>query len=124
MKFYSLLDKKAYEEDLSELFSKGHRVGAVTVSENGIFVKKGLKTYYIAYNNAERIFRRVRMVDANVCCGKGQMNFDYLVVMADNKEVLEVQLPGSKAAKLIFDEMKGLSPETDFEAPKKAAEAV
>ena len=40
-----------------------------------------------------------------------------LVIMLDGKEILEAQLPGAKAAKLLMEELKETSPECCFMAP-------
>ena len=120
MRFYSLTKQdKTAPEELKAQFRSGHQVGVVCVGQDYLFVRKRLKTYFVSYTDAERIFRRVQTVHVNMCCEQGDLQFDYLVVMLDGKEVLEAQLPGAKAAKLLMEELKETRPDCDFTAPKR-----
>ena len=80
-------------------------------------MKKGFSVYFIAYKDAERIFRRVRRVQAMMCCDNGELEIEYLVVMADGRELIEVQLPGQKAARMMMEELKGTVSGVEFSAP-------
>ncbi len=127
MKFYSLGTKEvANGKELQPQFDAGHQIGAVCVSDEYLFFKKGLKRYVIAYREAERIFRRVRTVTANICCEGGDLRFDYLVIMQGGTELAEVQLPGQKAAQMLLEEIRAKYPEGCYEAParEETAEAV
>ena len=122
MAFYSLVSgkvNKASHHDLSGELREGHTIGPVTVSKNNLFIKKGLRRYYIAYADAERIFRRVRRLHANICCGDGDIEVEYLVIGIDGREVMEVTLPGKKAARMLLDEIKQAAPDLDTAAPKR-----
>ncbi|MCR5503925.1 MAG: hypothetical protein K6F53_13055 [Lachnospiraceae bacterium] len=83
-----------------------------------LFLRKGFRTYYIAYRDVDRIFRRVRTVTANVCCEGGEFRFDYLVVYKDGEELMEIQLPGEKAGKILFEDLKAVDPECELTAPE------
>lgn len=96
----------------------GHTIGNVTLSENYLFVKKGLKCFYIAYQDSQRIFRRVRTLHANICCGDGDLEVEYLVIMANDRELMEISLPGKKAAQMLMNELRELAPTLDTKAPK------
>ncbi len=104
---------------LKAQYDAGHKIGVVCVGQDYLFVKKRLKRFFIAYSDAERIFRRVQTVSVNMCCEQGDLQFDYLVVMLDGKEVLEVQLPGAKAAKFLMQELKEVSSDCNFSAPQR-----
>ena len=122
MSYYSLISGKINKElgtDLTAQFSNGHTVGPVTVSQDHLFIKKGLRRYYIAYRDAERIFRRVRRLHANICCGDGDIEVEYLVVSVDGREIIEVTLPGKKAARMLMEELKAAAPELNTDAPKR-----
>lgn len=108
------------DNSLTVRYEAGHTIGAVTVSEGYLFIKKGLRRYYIAYEAAQKIFRRVRRLHANICCGDGDIEVDYLVVMADDKELIEVTLPGRKAAKQLMEEIREAAPSLDTTAPVRA----
>lgn len=120
MRFYSLTKKDTTPpEELKAQFDAGHQVGVVCVGKDFLFVRKRFRTYFVAYGDAERIFRRVQTVQVNMCCEQGDLQFDYLVVMLDGKEVLEAQLPGAKAARLLMEELKETGAGCSFMAPER-----
>ena len=105
--------------DLNLKRKSGHVVGPVTVSDEYLFVKRYFRYYYISYNDADKIFRRVRSLHANICCGDGDIEVEYLVICAGGREILEITLPGKKAAKMLMEELKQIRPELDTSAPVK-----
>ncbi len=118
MKFRELSSRAAVKsDDLVREYKSAHGVGPVSLGGGHLFVKKGLSIYFIDYSDAERIFRRIRCVNAKMCCDNGEIEFEYLVVMAKGRELIEVQLPGKKAAKILMDELKALAPEGNYTAP-------
>lgn len=124
MKYYALKKGDNTEQSvLRSRFEEGHQIGAVCVGKEHLFARKGLKTYYIAYRDADRIYKRVRMVTANVCCEGGEFRFDYLVIEKDGKELLEVQLPDEKAGRILFGELKEAEPECELTAPDRGESA-
>ena len=118
MKLCNLIDKGRIAPDtLKDEYRTGHGYGAVTVGTDHLFVKKRLRVYWIAYEEAERIFRRVRRVNAQMCCDNGELELEYLVVIADGRELMEVELPGKKAARMLIEELKSTVSCTEFSAP-------
>ena len=91
-------------------------------ADSFLFIKKGIKTYYIAYSEAERIFRRVRSLHANICCGDGDIEVESLVVMRNGIEIMEVNLPDKKAARMLMTELAQTAPDLDTAAPSRSAE--
>jgi hypothetical protein len=82
-------------------------VANVKLSTNYLFFKTGFRTYFIAYKDIHRFFRRVVMVSAKIGCCNGEMPVDYVVICDQNdKELIQIQMPGEKAAKALIDEMK------------------
>ncbi len=123
MKFRYLADKQirnGAERTLAEEFRSGHSIGAITVGTENIFIKRGIKLYFMPYADTDRIFRRVRSLHANICCGDGDIEVEYLVVMHKGKEIAEITLPDRKSAKMLMEELKAAAPETDFTAPAAA----
>ncbi|MCR5399514.1 MAG: hypothetical protein K6E68_08300 [Lachnospiraceae bacterium] len=120
MRFTPLLAEELNNETKESLkvhCKEGHTIGPVTVSDAYLFIKKGLRTYYIAYVDADKIFRRVRRLHANICCGDGDIEVEYLVIQAGDKELMEITLPGKKAAQMLLNEIKEKAPELDTTAP-------
>ena len=117
MKFCNLKDKsKVSDADLSAEYKSSHSYGVTVVGDKHLFVKKGISVYFIAYEDAERIFRRVRKVNAMMCCENGELEIEYLVINSGGEEVMEVQLPGAKAARMLMDEIKTVAPDTEWKA--------
>ncbi|MCR4991402.1 MAG: hypothetical protein K6A38_11155 [Lachnospiraceae bacterium] len=118
----SLLHGKVNKETsvaLKESLKSGHTIGSVTIAGDALFVKKGLSCFYIKYDEAQKIFRRVRRLHANICCGDGDIEVEYLVIYANDRELMEVTLPGKKAAKMLLEEIKSKAPSLDTKAPEK-----
>ena len=125
MKFTPLIKEamnKADNESLTAVRRAGHTIGSVTVADEYLFVKKGVRNYYIAYTDAEKIFRRVRRLHANICCGDGDIEVEYIVIQKDGTELAEITLPGKKAAQMLMAELKEKAPSLDTMAPVRAVE--
>ena len=118
MKFIKLTDStKTDSSELAQEYRSGHSYGVVVIGSGNLFVKKGLKIYYISYKDADRIFRRVRRVNAMMCCENGELEIEYLVVSANGRELIEIQLPGQKAAKMLMDELRNSVEGVELSAP-------
>ena len=123
MKFYPLDTAAAQvgEEELNSEYKTAREIGKVKMGELRLFVKSGLKTYYIPYHDIRRMFRRVLAVPAKLCCGKGDFEIENLVICgADDKELAQIQLPGKKAAQILMEELKQRVPEAEFGRPAPA----
>ena len=118
MKFINLTDRsRVGSKDLAREYKESHSYGVTVIGNEHLFVKKGFSVYFIAYADADRIFRRVRRVQAMMCCDNGELEIEYLVIMKDGKELMEVQLPGQKAARMMIDELKNMVSGVEFAAP-------
>ena len=126
MKFYPLDEALAPvdEEELNKEYKTAREIGKVKMGELRLFVKSGLKTYYIPYHAVHRMFRRVLAVPAKLCCGKGDFEIENLVVCgADDRELAQIQLPGKKAAQILMEELKQRVPEAEFGRPAQETPA-
>ena len=118
MKFYPMTASEAEESELNKEYKTAREIGKVKMGELRLFVKSGLKTYYIPYHDVRRLFRRVMAVPAKLCCGKGDFEIENLVICgADDKELAQIQLPGKKAAQILMEELKQRVPEAEFGRP-------
>lgn len=122
MKFYSLSGVSQDETALQNQYKDAREVGKIRLGTDSLFFRSGLKTYYIAYKDVKRCFRRVMMVPAKLCCGKGELPVENLVICDSEKELAQIQLPGTNAARILMEELKLLMPGTDFSAPAKKQE--
>ena len=123
MRFFALTSVTAEKNVLSAEYKSGRKIGIVTVGDTCLFFKRRLRVYYIPYTEIHRCFRRVVAVKATLCCGKGNFEIENLVIQNDGKEVAQIQLPGTKAARILMDELKVRVPGGSFTAPKKPVES-
>ena len=123
MKFQALTSVTVDKNLLVTEYKSGREIGIVKLGETCLFFRKKLKIYYIPYTAINRCFRRVMTVPATLCCGKGNFEIEHLVVHSGDKEVAQIQLPGTKAARILMDELKVRVPEANFTSPKKCGEA-
>ncbi len=124
MRFYELSSVTVEKSILTnEYKNKNNReIGIVKLGDTCLFFRKKLKVYYIPYTAIDRCFRRIMTVPAQLCCGKGNFEIENLVIHSEEKEVCQIQLPGTKAAKILMDELKVRVPNGNFTSPKKKEE--
>ena len=117
MKFYPLASVVENRDDLASEFRSAREIGRVRMGELRLFLRAGLRTYYIPYADVRRCFRRVQLIPAKMCCGRGDLEVENLVVCGDEGELIQVQLPGTKAAKILMKELEERIPEAEFGKP-------
>ena len=118
MKFYPLTASQSDEHQLDGEYKVARQMGKLRLGELHLYFKSGLKIYYIPYRDVHRCFRRVESVPAKLCCGNGEFIIENLVICGENDaELAQIQLPGTKAAKLLMDELEQRIPEAEFGRP-------
>lgn len=114
MKFYVLSGSPRDDRELEMDYRQARKIGPAAVGDEVLFIKAGLRRYYIAYGDIYRCFRRVQMVPAKMCCGKGEFQIENLVIADRDRELIQVQLPGTKAAKELMRILKEKCPDALF----------
>ena len=117
MKFYPLASPVDDPEVLASEYKAAREIGKVRLGELRLFCRAGMKHYYIPYREVRRCFRRVQLIPAKMCCGRGDFEVENLVVCGEEGELLQVQLPGAKAARILMEELKIRIPEAEFGKP-------
>ena len=106
---------------LASEYKTARQIGRVRLGELRLFCRAGLRVYYIPYRDVRRVFRRVQLVPAKMCCGRGDLEVENLVVCGeDDRELFQVQLPGTRAAKLLMTELERRIPEAAVGKPPAA----
>ena len=100
-------------------YKEAREIGAVRIGRNYLFFRAFLKRYYIAYSEIRRCFRRVQLVPAGMCCGRGELQIENLVICDEKEELAVIQLPGTRAARELMKELRARMPDTDFSAPAR-----
>ena len=118
MRFCPLVSGNDDPESLNSEYRTVREIGKVRLGELHLFLRAGMKTYYIPYREVRRCFRRVQLISARMCCGRGNFEVENLVVCGENdEELMQVQLPGAKAAKILMEELQARIPEAEFGKP-------
>ena len=124
MKFISLNEKAIDSAVLENEYKTARQIGAIRLGETCFMFKSRMKNYYIPYSDIKQCFRRVMGVNLKMCCGKGEMQVENLVIGDADKELAVIQLPGTRAAQELMKEMKERVPGCDFTAPKRDEPAI
>ena len=119
MKFFDPRTRKAKTGDFEDEYRAAREIGAVRTGSEHLFFRVGIRRYCLPYDSINRCFRRVNSVPAKMCCGKGELQIESLVIADDAGEIAQVTLPGSKAARELMSELKSKMPGADFSAPKR-----
>ena len=122
MKFYPLSNSVVDTNILEKEYKEARQIGSLRLGETCLQFKSKLKNYYIPYTDIKHCFRRVMGVNIKMCCGKGELQVENVVIGDGEKELAVIQLPGARAAQEAIKEIKERAPHADFVAPKRAAE--
>lgn len=115
MKFYNLEQgQTAEKQDMEQDYKEGREIGIIRLGKEHLYFRRLRKVYYIPYADIRRCFRRVMLVPARLCCGRGNLEVENLVICTDNGEVAQIQLPGAKAGKVLLEELKKRLPDAEF----------
>ena len=121
MKLYAMNGEPFKDAALLDEHAAAREIGILKLGEKNLFFRVRLRTYFIPYTDIDRAFRRVFTVPANVCCGKGQMEMENLVICDAEKEIAQIQLPGTKAAKEVIRELGVRAPHIKLKKPAAKA---
>ena len=116
MKFYPVTTVAA-DAALKSDFDAGRAIGNVQLGNTYLFFKEKRKLYYIPYGDMTRVFRRVMLVQTKMCCGKGNLEVENLVICGEEKELAQVQLPGSRAGVILLEEIAKRAPHVQIGKP-------
>ena len=121
---YNPVTSAADEAVLRSDYAAGRAIGNVQLGNEFFFFKEKRKTYYIPYADMTRVFRRVLLIPATMCCGKGDFEVENLVICTAEGEKAQVQLPGERAGKILLEELARLAPHVQVGKPSDSAQKV
>lgn len=106
MKYYPLTAEIA-DAVLDAEYKSGREIGPITLGETCLFFKVKRKVSYIPYTDIKRAFRRVQLVGMKMCCGKGDLEVENVVLCGSNdQELAMIQLPGARAGVILLEELE------------------
>lgn len=118
MKFHPLTTVVNDTASLESEYKAAREIGAIRLGELRLYFRNKRKIYYIPYKDVRRCFRRVLLIPARMCCGKGDFELENLVICGEEGELAQIQLPGSRAAVALMEELERLIPEAEFGRPE------
>ena len=121
MKFYPLSNELAAEV-VAAGYREGREVGKVRLGGKCLYFRDKLKVYYIPYEDMTRVFRRVLLIPATMCCGKGDFEVENIVICTAEGEKAQVQLPGERAGKILLEQLARLAPNAEVGKPNDSAQ--
>lgn len=120
MKFFSLTATEENPEDLQAEYKDAQEIGKLRLGLRRLYFRSARKIFYIPYTEIHRYFRRVMLVPAKLCCGRGDLAIEHLVICDAERELAQIQLPGSHAAKVLMERMGALAPDAIAGMPANA----
>ncbi len=106
MKYYPLT-AEVTDSILDAEYKAGREIGPITLGETCLFFKVKRKVSYVPYADITRAFRRVQLVGMKMCCGKGDLEVENVVICgAEDKELAMIQLPGARAGIIMLEELE------------------
>ena len=121
MKFYPLTNELAAEV-VAAGYKEGREIGKVRLGSKCLYFRDKLKVYYIPYEDMTRVFRRVLLIPAKMCCGKGDFEVENIVICTAEGEKAQIQLPGERAGKILLEELTRLAPHAEVGKPGDLAQ--
>ena len=123
MKYYSVTGEVLFDAALGGEYRAARAFGVVRVGGAHLFFRAGMRTYAMPYGDIRRCYRRVMQVQMRLCCGRGNLDVEHLVIEGEAGEVAQIQLPGTRAARELMELLKQRMPEAEFVPPTREAEA-
>lgn len=117
MRFCPLKNPEENIENLQAEYKSAQQIGKLRLGTERLYFRSVRKIYYILYTDIYRYFRRVMLVPAKLCCGKGDFAVEYLVICDEEKELAQIQIPGAHAAKVLMERMNVLAPDAIMGKP-------
>ncbi len=91
-------------------YRAAEHLGGLRLGEDTLFYKSGGRVAALPYGRLERYFRRVMLVPVRLCCGKGTLPVEHLVLCAAGRELAVVALPSRRAAEAAMERLRQLAP--------------
>lgn len=118
MRFFPVT-RELSTEPMKQEYKDARAIGVIRIGEEMLYFRVKTRVYYVPYADIKHAFRRVNLVAARMCCGKGDFRIENLVIGDAESELAVIQLPGTRAAQELMKVLKEKMPECDFSAPHR-----
>ena len=120
MIYRSLTENAVDRKILAAEYKSAKVIGVVRLGSSFFFFRREFQVFYVAYEEIMRCFRRVLLIP--VGNGKKNMRLETLVIADCKRDLAQIQIPGTEAARNLLEEMKVKVPHADFTCPDKKEE--
>ena len=117
MKFFNVAGESISNRNLENEYSNSRSIGTLKIGSSHLFFRSGFKTYTLAGKDLERVYRRVMLVPARMCCGRGELAIEHIVLEAGGSVAAQIQMPGEKAGKAALEAIKAIAPDAQYRCP-------
>ena len=119
MRFQSVTGEVLSSAALADEYKAARAIGVIRVGETHLFFRVRTRTYAVPYGEIRRCYRRVMQVQMRICCGRGSLNVENLVIEGESGEMAQIQLPGTRAARELMELLKQKIPDAEFVPPAR-----
>ncbi len=117
MKFFTVAGEGISDVMLENEYMNSRSIGKLKIGDAHLFFRSGFKTYTLAGKDLERVYRRVMLVPARMCCGRGELAVEHIVLETGGSVAAQIQMPGERAAKAALEAIKAIAPDAQYRCP-------
>ncbi len=120
MTIYDAVTRTKISENLEPEYRSAEAWGKLHLGSTHLFFRSGLKTFAVEYSRVTRCYRRVMLVPMRLCCGRGELQVENLVLHTAEGEIAQIQLADTATAKKALEKLKKHIPDAEFSCPPKS----
>ncbi len=120
MNITPLVPVSAPVEELLADYQSGWQVGKLRVGQSHLFFREGGETVCVPYSAVRYCYRRIEATPARLCCGAGNLETEYLMLVGEDGQLAKIQVPDGRAGKVLLERLRPLIPHAQFHKPEDA----
>lgn len=118
MNITPLVPVSATSEELLADYQSGWVVGKLRVGQSHLFFREGGQTCCVPYSAVQYCYRRIEATPARLCCGAGNLETEYLMLIGGDGQLAKIQVPDGRAGKVLLERLRPLIPHAQFRKPE------
>lgn len=106
--------------EISKDYENAERFERIRVGEKGVFFPHELRTKFIPYDYADRVFLRINEVNGKLCCGNATFYYYRLVFVHNGKEFIDTISENEQMMRAALAAIEKKAPQVriGYEAPQ------
>lgn len=118
MNITPLVPVSAGAEELQADYQSGWQVGKLHVGQSHLFFREGGEISCVPYSAVRYCYRRIEATPARLCCGAGNLETEYLMLVGAEGQLAKIQVPDGRAGKVLLERLRPLIPHARFCKPE------